>query len=367
MDDASSTKNWTYAYDSENRLVKVTKQETGETKTVSFKYDPFGRRIEKRVDGIENGITETKTYSYVYDNEDIIAAYLNKIDSGISKIETTKYLHGPGIDEPLEIERKGEAFSYHADGLGSITALTDSKQKAMESYSYSSFGELKRQGDKVRNTYTFTGREWDEEIDLYFYRARYYDAEAGRFLTNDPILSGIPLISRNRGRINSSDKRNPFVQTKILHPYIYAVNDPINKTDPSGLAPCNQCCDCPSGTWLIDQGGTGSVSLIFGFSKTRIEFRCSCNNKKCSGVLNCGSVGLQADFSFQWNIDFYTIGTGSIVKNACNFSDILSYASSGWSISVWLVSTSGGNLGVGPGAGGGVSYQWCTAGDMVCQ
>lgn len=52
------------------------------------------------------------------------------------------------------------------DGLGSITALTDSRQKVMESYSYTSFGDLKRQGDKVKNTYTFTAREWDEEIGL---------------------------------------------------------------------------------------------------------------------------------------------------------------------------------------------------------
>jgi RHS repeat-associated protein len=369
VDDVGITKTWTYSYDSENRLIKVGKQESGETKTITLKYDPFGRRIEKKVEGIEAGFAETKTYVYVYDNEDIIAEYLTKTENGISRTEATKYVHGPGIDEAIAIEQKGETYYYHADGLGSIAALTDARQKVMESYTYTSFGDIKGHGDKVKNTYTFTGREWDDEVDLYFYRARYYDAQIGRFLTNDPILSGIPLISRNRGRSNSSDKRNPLVQTKLLHPYIYAVNDPINKTDPSGLAPCNQCCDCPSGTWLIDQGGTASFSLIFGVSKTRIEFRCSGNNKKCSGVLNCGSIGLQAEASFQWNIDFYTIGTGSIVRNACNFSDIINYASSGWTISVGLFSTGGGEVGIGagPGFGAGVAYQWCTAGDMVCQ
>ncbi len=48
--DDGTTKNWTYSYDSENRLIKVTKQESMETKTITFKYDPFGRRIEKKVE-----------------------------------------------------------------------------------------------------------------------------------------------------------------------------------------------------------------------------------------------------------------------------------------------------------------------------
>ncbi len=210
--DDGTTKNWTYSYESENRLIKVIKQEVGGTKTITFKYDPFGRRIEKKVDGVVNGISEKKTYSYVYDNEDIIAEYLNKIESGISKIETTKYLHGPGIDEPLEIDRKGATYSYHTDGLGSMTALSDSTQKAMERYSYSAFGDLKRQGDKVKNTYTFTGREWDEEMGLYYYRARYLDTETGRFTSKDPI--GI------QGGINF---------------YLYVDDNPINRIDPLGL------------------------------------------------------------------------------------------------------------------------------------
>lgn len=112
----------------------------------------------------------------------------------------------------MAIERKGEKYYYHADGLGSITALSDSKQKTMESYSYSSFGEIKQQGSKVKNTYTFTGREWDEEIDLYYYRARYYDADVGRFISKDPI-----------GFIGGTNL------------YVYVQNNPIRFIDPFGL------------------------------------------------------------------------------------------------------------------------------------
>ncbi len=206
-------KGWTYGYDFENRLVKAVKRKGLETKTITFKYDPFGRRMEKKAEEAEDGKIETKTYTYVYDNEDIVLEYLTKTEDGETKTETTRYVQGPGIDEPLAIERKGEMYYYHADGLGSIVALTDVKQKVVESYSYDSFGEVKRKGDKVKNTYTFTGREWDKEVELYYYRARYYDAKVGRFISKDPI---------------------GFVGGDV-NLYSYVGGNPVNYTDPWGL------------------------------------------------------------------------------------------------------------------------------------
>ena len=49
---------------------------------------------------------------------------------------------------------------------------------------YDSFGNLEL---GATNGYAFTSREWDGEADLYYYRARYYDAKAGRFIGEDPI------------------------------------------------------------------------------------------------------------------------------------------------------------------------------------
>jgi RHS repeat-associated protein len=60
--------------------------------------------------------------------------------------------------------------------------------------------------------YAFTGREWDPETGLYYYRARYYDPKAGRFLSEDPI--GLD------GGVNF---------------YSYVRNQPTNLIDPFGL------------------------------------------------------------------------------------------------------------------------------------
>ena len=62
---------------------------------------------------------------------------------------------------------------YHADGLGSIVALTDANEAVVESYSYTSFGAVEGTGS-VDNPYAFTGREWDPDAGLYHYRARYF-------------------------------------------------------------------------------------------------------------------------------------------------------------------------------------------------
>lgn len=203
-----------YAYDYENRIVSAAKQVTGNPNadTITFKYDPFGRRVEKNVSTYENGIPTTYKYTYVYDNEDIILEVLERTQNGNITTTTTAYTHGPGIDEPLSLTKDGQTYYYHADGLGSITSITDSTETVVNRYAYDSFGALKS-SETIRNAYAFTGREYDIETGLYYYRARYYDPEAGRFVSKDPIgFAG--------GDVNV---------------YNYTVGNPVNWVDPDGL------------------------------------------------------------------------------------------------------------------------------------
>lgn len=85
--------------------------------------------------------------------------------------------------------RSSATSYYQADGLGSITSLSNSSGTVVQTYNYygsSSFGSHSSSGSIV-SPFRFTGREYDDPIRLYFYRARYYDPSTGRFLSEDPI------------------------------------------------------------------------------------------------------------------------------------------------------------------------------------
>ncbi len=214
INDDGHLKTFTYTYDYENRLTKVEVQVDDKgRKTITFKYDPFGRRIEKTITKHRNGTTRAKSYAYVYDNEDIILEYMTRTKGNKTRTAITRYLHGPGIDEPLAMEKEDRVYYYHADGLGTITALSNQNGKVVQRYKYDSFGKRRHRDHKVNQPYTFTGREWDKETGLYYYRARYYDPEIGRFISKDPIgFAG--------GDTNL---------------YRYVGNSPLNWIDPLGL------------------------------------------------------------------------------------------------------------------------------------
>ncbi|HEX9661740.1 MAG TPA: RHS repeat-associated core domain-containing protein, partial [Candidatus Binatia bacterium] len=108
------------------------------------------------------------------------------------------------IDEPLIMEKNAQSFYYHADGLGSITELTNQSATVTQRYTYSSFGKIESQLDSnFVQPFTFTSREFDAETGLYYYRARYYDSGSGRFIQEDPIefLGGINFYEGKRGQV----------------------------------------------------------------------------------------------------------------------------------------------------------------------
>ena len=190
----------TYTWDSENRLTGISGfQPDCSTLSASYKYDPFGRRIEKNVNGT--------VLKYLYDEKEILAEY-----DGNNQL-LTRYIHGKGIDEPISLTRNGQTYFYHTDALGSVIAITDSTGNVVQRYEYDSFGNIVSMLDpNFLQPYSYTGREYDPESGLYFYRARYYDEQIGRFISEDPI--GL------KGGINK---------------FSYVENNPVNHTDSLGL------------------------------------------------------------------------------------------------------------------------------------
>jgi RHS repeat-associated protein len=208
---------WVYGWNSKNQLVSMTKAGT----TATFNYDPFGRRLDKTV--TVSGVTTA--HDYVYDGEDIALEYINGQLAN-------HFIHGPGTDEHLALVQGGNTFSYHADGLGSTTKITDDSQNVVQSYGYDSFGRLTSSVGNIDQPYHFTGREYDMETGKYYYRARYYDADSGRFLSRDPLgFGGGDMVLDNY----VGSVRKPIQFSANL--YHYTFNNPINLKDPSGLDP----------------------------------------------------------------------------------------------------------------------------------
>ena len=90
----------------------------------------------------------------------------------------------------MKIKRNSDYY-FVKDGLGSVTAITDSTGSVIQEYLYSVFGKIMNintfGGDTVENSFTYTSREWEPEVGLYYYRARFYDAGLGIFVSEDPI------------------------------------------------------------------------------------------------------------------------------------------------------------------------------------
>ena len=183
---------WTYAWNAENQLIRVTK---GGAEVARFAYDPKGRRVAKIAAGM--------TTSYTYDGEDILR-------EAVSSGTTSRYVHGPGTDEPVARGVNGSHTYYHADGLGGVVRMTDATGTATSTRRYDAWGQMQVGAEDAG--YAYTGREWDPESGLYYYRARYYDAEVGLFVSEDPI-------KWFGGR----------------HFYAYASNNPATLIDPLGL------------------------------------------------------------------------------------------------------------------------------------
>jgi RHS repeat-associated protein len=148
-------------------------------------YDALGRRIKKTVG--------SNTTLYYYSGNQVIE------EQDTSGTTQKQYIYGNGIDEVIRVDVNESGtmvpYYYHTDGRGNVTAITDNTGNIKERYSYDIYGSanITDAGGQVinqsfiGNEYMFQGRRYDQETNLYYYRARHYDPVMGRFLQTDPM------------------------------------------------------------------------------------------------------------------------------------------------------------------------------------
>lgn len=187
-----------YSYAAAGRLIGITSLGS----VITFDYDALGNRIGKT----ENGVRIDFAIDF---------AGLGNVFGEYQGASTTAH-YASGFGVTARADGAGAPAFYHYDATGNTALLSGAGGASVASYTYLPFGEIAAQTGASAQPFTFGGRDGvlDDAGDLYHMRAREYDAGLGRFTARDPIGFG------------SGD-------TNL---YRFALNDPVNLNDPSGLS-----------------------------------------------------------------------------------------------------------------------------------
>jgi len=239
-DCATGTIAQSFGWDAQNRMTSFSEGST----SASYAYDPFGRRIEKTVNG-------TTTF-YLWDGDRLLAEYDG---SGNRQV---RYAYVPGF-APVQVAYKNGAsesiYDVHSDHLDTPRMLTASPGQTVSwRASYEAFGRAHVSTDPDGSSVTpdpqiqfnlrFPGQYFDAESGLHYNRFRYYDASTGRYISADPI-GQFALLTGGGRRLGAASQAAPSILAAPGsrwalglangNPYWYAAGNPLVSLDPLGL------------------------------------------------------------------------------------------------------------------------------------
>lgn len=216
-----------FTFDATNRMSMSSGVKDGIRKRADYRYNGLGQRVGQRVYA-EESINPEKEIHYTLDLTRQYHNLLNLKD-GITDKEQTYYW-----DMNVAAMEEDEAYSYYLqDDLGSPMQLLDEEGLVMETYGFDEFGvELPTDNFPGANSqnnisaitglhnnklqpFGFTGYQMDEAGEMYFAQARRYDAEAGRFVSEDI-------------------KKGKIYNIQTLNLYRYCANNPLVFIDMNG-------------------------------------------------------------------------------------------------------------------------------------
>ncbi len=223
-----------FAYDAEGRLSM--RASAGED-TVSYTYDAGGSLVKK------SSATGGDT---VY----VGGIYEKNVTSG----EVTKYYYAGG--QRVAMRKAGTVYFLTQDHLGGTALVTQagSPTKMVSRVRYYPYGTIRTQefGPGVTELPTdklYTGQQRETEGGIYYYGARFYNADIGRFLSADSIVPGAG-------------------DPQALNRYAYALNNPLRYSDPTGHCPAGDDGHCD---WSLT-GGTPVCYSCGGHRRIFIPF-----------------------------------------------------------------------------------------------
>ena len=263
-------------FDYEHRLVSSADGIT----SVQYVYDGKGNRLE--------ATRNTEIIRYIYDAAGNLIAEAN----GSNNI-TRYYIYGAGL--LAMIDTSDSVYTYHFNANGNTIAITDASQTVVNKYAYTPFGRLTNEVEAFPQPFKFVGQHgvMTEPNGFYYMKARYYDPEVGRFISEDPI-------GFEGGDVNF---------------YAYVSNNPINNVDPSGLFVHELIASGFNAVADFFSGGGNGNSFEDNFLSSWDTTNDAIFGNKINSLIGLGTAGIVAN-------SFGTVSGGMALNNVRRYGSI---------------------------------------------